>query len=232
MAGTITHLAVANEILKELPDGIITNQDLFYAGSMAPDAIHAREGFIRADKKHTHLRDDIADYDFYTIENLTLFHNRVTNFINENLNRKDNLLDLYRGYVVHLLTDETFMLTVRQEFVQEMDKLGIAQTDKMFYANILHDLSSNDYRIAKENEQMQHICALLENVQPHAIDNYLTENELNISRNWVVQNYFYKEEQISDFDYISYDRTLKYIKEASNDIITRLSDGIMFPKIF
>lgn len=231
MAGTITHLAVAYEILKSLPDGIITNQDLFYAGSLAPDAIHAREGFIRADKKHTHLRDDIADMDFLTIDNLSLFHTRVTDFINDNLDRKDDLLDLYRGYVVHLLTDETFHLTVRQEFVNEMDKLEIAQTDKLFYSNILHDLSSNDIRLAKENNQMQHICNLLENVRPYAIDSYLTENELKASKNWVIQNYFYKENQISEFRYITYDRTLDYIKESAKDIITRLSDGVMFPKI-
>ena len=115
MAGTITHLAVAYEILKELPDGIITNQDLFYAGSLAPDTIHARKGFIRSDKKHTHLRDDIADMDFHTLENLTLFHNRVTDFINDNLVRKDDLIDLYRGYVVHLLTDETTLRIILLE---------------------------------------------------------------------------------------------------------------------
>ena len=232
MAGTITHLAVAYEILKALPDGIITNQDLFYAGSLAPDAIHAREGFIRADKKHTHLRDDIADMDFLTIDNLSLFHTRVTDFINDNLDRKDDLLDLYRGYVVHLLTDETFHLTVRQEFVNEMDKLGITQTDKLFYSNILHDLSSNDNRLVKENNQMQHICNLLENVRPYAIENYITGKELDASRNWVIKNYFYQDNQISEIRYISYERTLKYIKETAKDIINSLSDGIIFPKVF
>ncbi|MDF2537818.1 MAG: hypothetical protein K0S76_839, partial [Herbinix sp.] len=113
MAGIFVHLVIAREIIKQLPKGVISEEDLFYAGSIAPDAIHAREGFVRAEKKHTHLRDDIPDMDFGMTENLALFHKRVSDFIINCTDEKDDLLDLYRGYVVHLLTDELFMLTVR-----------------------------------------------------------------------------------------------------------------------
>jgi len=61
MAGIVTHLAIANKILKELPEGVITNKGLFHIGATAPDAIHVRPNFTRADKKHTHLRTGIFE---------------------------------------------------------------------------------------------------------------------------------------------------------------------------
>jgi len=62
-------LAIANRIINALPDGIITNKGLFYAGLIAPDLIRIREGCVRADKKHSHMRDNIADVDFSKKEN-------------------------------------------------------------------------------------------------------------------------------------------------------------------
>ncbi|WP_346939774.1 zinc dependent phospholipase C family protein [uncultured Clostridium sp.] len=124
MAGIITHLAFGNRIINALPDGIITNKGLFYAGSIDPDLIRMREGCVRSDKKHSHMRDNIADVDFSKKENLIIFHNRVTSFINANMSKENNIIDLYRGYVVHLLSDEMFLLKVRPNFVIEMNKLG------------------------------------------------------------------------------------------------------------
>jgi hypothetical protein len=228
MAGIITHLIIADEILKKIPMGLITNQDLFYAGSFAPDAIHEREGYIRADKKHTHLRDDILDKDFSNEENLMLFHNRVKDFITANIHRKGKQLDLYRGYVVHLLTDELFTLTVRQEFVCEMDKIGIAQNDRLFYTNILNDIFCIDFSLIKKYKSMEKIGKLLENMEPYSIDNYLTENELTRGRNWVLKNLFNQDNQNEEPLYISNERIVRFINEATQDIITRLSDGKMF----
>jgi len=232
MAGVVTHLAIAERIIDKLPNELIANKALFYAGSIAPDAIHARVDYVRADKKHTHLRDDIRDIDFCKDENITLFHNRVSKFINNNILGSDKLLDLYRGYVVHVLTDEMFMLTIRKEFANEMDRLGIEQSDKLFYSNIISDLNSNDFRLAKEYNQMKGICDLLENARPYCINGYLTEKELTVSRNWVMQKYFYQEHKNTEPIYISYDRVLKFIEETAQDIICKLSYGIMFPKIF
>jgi hypothetical protein len=121
MAGVMTHLAIANRIINELPDGIITNKGLFYVGSIAPDLIRMREGFGRADEKHSHMRDNITDVDFSKRENLTMFYNRITSFINENMSKENNIIDLYRGYVVHLLSDEMFLLTIRPNFAIEID---------------------------------------------------------------------------------------------------------------
>lgn len=232
MPGIITHLAIANKIINALPDGVITNKGLFYAGSIAPDSVHQREGFVRADKKHSHMRDNITDVDFSKKENLTIFHNRVTSFINDNMSEENSIIDLYRGYVVHLLSDEIFLLTIRPNFVIEMNKLGIEPTDILFHDKIIHDLDSHDFMLAKNYSEMKDICNLLKNAQPHCVDGYIMEKEIILSINWLIERYFDQEHKVLEPIYIPYEKILTYIEEAAHNIINRLSDGVMFPRMF
>lgn len=232
MPGIITHLAIANRIINALPDGVITNKGLFYAGSIAPDTIHMREGYIRADKKHSHMRDNITDVDFSKRENLTIFHNKVTSFINDNMSKENNIIDLYRGYVVHLLSDEMFLLTIRPSFVMEMDKLGIVPTDILFRDKIKHDLDSHDFGLVKDNSEMNDICNLLKNVETRCVEGYIREKELILGANWVIDKYFNQEHEVSEPIYISYEKILTYIEETADNIISRLSDDGMFPRMF
>lgn len=232
MAGIFTHLVIAKEILKLLPKGTIINEGLFYAGSIAPDAIHAREGFVRAEKKHTHLRDNIPDNEFGYEENLSLFHRRVSDFIRNNDEKKDGFWDLYRGYVVHVLSDELFILTVRQEFCKEMEQLGIAQIGKEFYFNILTDMNRNDILLTRNYGGIEEIKLQLERVSTHQIEGFLSEKEINSSREWVIYRYFYEEHELLEPIYITYERMLEYIKVASKDIVARLSEGGSLPRMF
>lgn len=90
-------------------------------------------------------------------------HYRVTSFINDNMFKESNIIDLYRGYVVHLLSDEMFLLTVRPNFVTEMHKLCILTTDRLFYNKIIYDLDRLDFGLVKDNSEMKNICNLLKN---------------------------------------------------------------------
>lgn len=232
MPGPITHLAIANRIINALPEGVIRNKGLFYAGSIAPDSIHGREGFVREDKKHSHLRDNIAGIDFGRKDNLTIFHNRITNFINDNISKENNMIDLYRGYVVHLFSDEMFLLTIKPNFVIKMDKLGIEPMNILFRNKIIHDLDSHDFMILKDNNEMKDICNLLRNAEPHYVDGYITEKESMLGINWVIDKYFNQENEVSEPIYIPYKEILTYIDETAHNITSRLSDGTMFPRMF
>ncbi len=55
MPGTITHLLVAKKVIDKLERDVIKNHGLFYAGTLAPDAIHAKSDYKREDKKKTHF---------------------------------------------------------------------------------------------------------------------------------------------------------------------------------
>lgn len=232
MPGIITHLAIANRIVNELPDGVIKNKGLFYAGSIAPDAIHKREGYVRADKKHSHMRDNIADVEFSKRENLKMFYNRVTKFINDNMSKDNNIIDLYKGYVVHLLSDEMFLLKIRPDFVIEMDKIGIVPTDILFRDKIIHDLDSHDFKLIKDNSEIKDICYLLKNVEPLCVNGYITKKEIILGIDWVIEKYFNQEHEVLEPIYIPYEKILPFIEETAHNIISRLSHGEMFPRMF
>lgn len=232
MAGIITHLAIANKIINELPSGIIKDEGLFYAGSIAPDLIRMREGVTRADKKHTHMREGITDVDFIKKENLEIFHSRVNSFINDNISEKNDIRDLHKGFVVHLLSDEMFLINVRPDFVVKMNTLGIEPTDILFRDKILDDLDRHDFKLVDNHREMKVVLDLLKNVEPYSINDYITDKEIKLGINWVLEKNLYEDHETSEPIYIPYEKILTYIDETAHDIIARLSDGIIFGKIF
>jgi hypothetical protein len=230
MAGLATHLIVAREVIGLLPEETIHNIGQYYAGSIAPDAIHAREGFVRADKKHTHLRDNIPDDVFHEKENLQLFHERITKLILHCREEKENL-DFFRGYLVHLLTDELFVLSIRREFTEKMKELGIASEDKEYYVNIVTDMNRNDFLLVENYEGIEEIKNHLEKVEDVAIGKLLSKDEIHASRDWVINRYFSKPNQVEQPVYISYSRMLEFVHMAAEDIVFRLSGRGNLPKL-
>jgi hypothetical protein len=232
MAGVITHMVVAREISKRLPMGTIEDMGQFYLGNLAPDAIHVREGYIRDFKKHTHLRDGIRDMELGREENRTLFHNRVTDFINEYGRLEDGLLDLYRGYVSHLLTDELFVLTIREHFCKTLEQLDIPQTDPRFFEYIVTDMTRNDFLLVTEYEGSDEIRECMEQTAIHPVKGYLSADEINETRNWLIKQHYYEKREKLQPRYISLDETLEFIQAAAEDIVKRLSENTVFPKMF
>jgi hypothetical protein len=223
MAGVIAHLVIAGEIMKKLPEGRISRPDLFYLGALAPDAVHAREGYVRAHKKHSHFRDDIPDKDFETPINYEIYHNRLVDFIKKYNNPEDSLVDYYRGYVTHILTDELFVLTVRKEFCENMKKLGISQSDRPFFDYIVGDMNRNDILLAYRYEGMEEIRTYMEHVPAYPVDDYISKQEMDDCRNWFLRHHFYEQQEELEPAFISYQRTLDFIHTAAEEIIQRLS---------
>jgi hypothetical protein len=224
MAGVITHMAIAREIIKLLPEGTIHDQGLFYLGNLAPDAIHAREGYVREYKKHTHFRDHIPDPEFELEENQKAYRKRIEEFVTNNRYREDGLKDLYRGYVSHILSDEWFMRTVRKEFCEVMDGLGIAQMDPRFFEYIVTDMNRNDLLLVKHYEEMNEIRQQLEKLSLQPVEDYLSLQEMKASMDWMLQRHFYDEHELTTPKYISYDRMRIYLVEAANYVVGRLSE--------
>jgi hypothetical protein len=232
MAGVITHMAVAREISKCLPEGVIGDLGLFYLGNLAPDAIHAREDYKREYKKHTHFRDGIRDEDFAKEENIALFYSRVSDFIRKSREQKDGLLDLYRGYVSHVLTDELFILTIREKFCRSMEKLGIVQRDPRFFEYIVTDMTRNDFLLVRDYEGSDEIRKYMEQVRIYPVEGYLSAQEMLTCRNWLVKQHYYEERELLEPIYISYEETLQFIRMAAEDIVKRLSEDKIFPRMF
>ncbi|MFT4145727.1 MAG: zinc dependent phospholipase C family protein [Mobilitalea sp.] len=231
MAGVITHLVVADEMLKSLPEGTINQKGLFYLGSFAPDAVHARENYIRAYKKHSHFRDDILDSDFELEENYEIYKKRLIDFIIRHQDYNDPLIDLYRGYVVHILTDELFMLSVRNEFSKSVKEIGIEQSNPLFYETIVTDLHRNDMLLVNQYDRMKDIKMILEQAVVYPVEDYISEQELSISIEWLLQQHFYTPMESLQPVYISAQRMQEFIKYSTGEIINRLSGVGVLPKM-
>ncbi len=223
MAGLITHMVIAREIIKRFPEAGIRREGLFYLGNLAPDAIHAREGYIRAYKKHTHFRDDIPDQEFAQKEHQAVYHRRLEKFAAENRERGDGLEDLYRGYVAHILTDELFLLTVRREFCRIMENMGIFQEDRRFFEYILRDMNRNDLLLVKNYEEMEGIRRCIEQTPVCSVDELLSVQEMKDSKEWLLRYHFEEEHEFLEPVYISYARTMEFIQEAARAIAEKLA---------
>ena len=223
MAGLITHMVIAREIIKLLPEGTIQEEGLFYLGNLAPDAIHAREGYIRDFKKHTHFRDNIRDIDFLQKENQIAYRKRLEEFIATHRHRNDGLYDLYRGYVAHILSDELFIRTVRAEFCEAMDKLNIAQNDPRFFEYIICDMNRNDMLLVKQYDDIEEVKRHIEQVPIHPIDDLLSYQEMKDSMEWLIRRHFYEESELIPPVYISYDRTVAFVQAAAEEVVAKLT---------
>ena len=229
MGGTITHLVIADKIMNKLPAGIISDAGMFYAGSLAPDAIHARQGYVRAMKKHTHMRDDIWDRDFLLPHNKEIFYKRINNFISTNMHWESGMLDVYRGYVSHLLSDEIFVMTARQKLVEMVAKEGIGQRDREFIYKFAPEVHNNDLILSRVYPEIIKIKETLEEVGPFEIKDYLTPDELINSRNWVFNNFLDNPRQPDQPKYITPEDINEYMDRSADYSIEYLKTQKLLP---
>lgn len=223
MAGIITHVAIADRIADTLGDRI-KNVPLFFSGNIAPDSIHSRENFVRAMKKHTHLRDDIRDSDFLKCESQELFHKRIDEFVERYCIKGDKDYDLYCGYLTHLLADELFMKTIRLNFTEQMEKLNISQSDRAFFLYISSDLDNIDNRLSQEYAFKNNPKDTLWGAKDYEVKDYLTEDELTSSKGWLTWSWFDNIKEYTAPKYISYESILDFIDYASIEIESKLHE--------
>jgi len=200
-------------------------------GNIAPDAVHARENYIRVFKKYSHFRDDIPDKAFEEPDNYKLYCSRLTDFIKRCISRADGLMDLYRGYVVHIITDELFVLSVRKEFCESMKKLGIEQDNRLFFEYIVNDMTRNDMLLVERYKDMPEIRKAIEKADAYAIEDYVSKQELQDSRQWLIRHHFIDRPELIMPEYISYERTTAFIDMAAKEIACRLKDGSSLPRM-
>lgn len=233
MPGAITHIAIADKIIELIGDNKFNNISLFYCGSIGPDAIHARPGFNREDKKRTHLRDGIRDCEFSDDKNQELFHSRVRDFINDRITDGNKYNDFLKGYVVHLLTDEIFMKTVRQEYIIAMKGEEDTETGKEFFDGFMFDMDDIDYRLAREYPFSRNVREELYKEWGYSVDGLLKHEELSGSK-WFVCDKFFdaKSNQYKTPKYITYSRILEFIEESAMNIVVQLSDDRIYRSLF
>ena len=238
MAYSVTHIAIADKINTILGDDVIKNLPLFFGGNLAPDAIHAKADYQRADKKHSHLCDGIKSYGYGYPEISKLFKDRVNEFIANYYMTAGEDRDLYFGYIVHLLVDELYMFTVYELLETDLinnganpDEPGFRKKladevndDPQFYNPVYVKFFSDTSYILNlpvyEYDFTQNPVDVLEAVWDYEVKDYISVNEINISKRWVIDKYFKVEKTESRDDSES---AKKFVELAANDVINRLS---------
>ena len=222
MAGIVAHLAVADKILKTLPTGAISDPIMFYAGNIAPDAIHARKDYAREMKKRTHLMSGISDRVFQEQKNVAEFNSRVGKFVTEFL-QEDVDISLYLGYLSHILTDAHFKRTILADYTKAVAKIGIDWQDKRFGPKLIADMNKNDSLIAERYNFAVDFCTAFDGLPNYEISGFLTVDELQISRNWVVKTYFHERKPTEEPEYFTYNAALQFNDTAAADVVDKFT---------
>ncbi|WP_455058193.1 zinc dependent phospholipase C family protein [Jutongia sp.] len=180
MAGSVEHMAVAVELLREdqrQQGNFLKLKDPvhFVLGNLAPDGIMSRKGYVRFMKMHTHFRDGIPDWEFTRADHQEVFRQRIQSFCVQMLSDPALDRDLYLGYVTHILTDEIFMKTIRQEFMEKIAAIGLTDRDAETFEHFTYDVNQIDFRLGREYPGIKRAedclrcedpCSILEMVDP------------------------------------------------------------------
>lgn len=230
MAGTTTHLVIADILLPRLPQAVrdkIHNKALYYCGNMAPDAIMERENYVRTMKLHTHFRDGIGEDDLGVPENFRAYRERFEAFINKHLRYAvPKEFELYLGYVMHIMADEVFVLEVRQRHSDIVHTDNPCPDYSTYFRQFGRDVDLNDFRLRDEYQFSYDILELINSENDYEIENLITKEELMKSREYVIRKNFgtpYNGEQPL---FLKYEENQSYIRLACKHILTEL------PKIF
>ena len=231
MPGSATHIAVADRIYSALGSSVIINLPLFFSGNIAPDAVHARDGYKREDKRRSHLTVDMPIDSFHDPEKLKIYHERINQFIAEFYDPSDERRDLYLGYVVHLLVDELFNVTLRTPLCKLMFMETVPQEEHDFFERVMQDIDSIDKLILRNYAYEQNVAEVLEVVWDYEIPGYVSIEEINKSKRGTIGRRFKREQPEVHLKYFSYQDALNFIGYAADNIISMLSSKSGITKI-
>lgn len=223
MAGTITHLVIADRLLIPLH---IQNPALFYCGNLAPDAIMAREGYRREMKRHTHFKDDIRLNDLHLPRCYQRYRRTFQAFIDRYLHPGAPDYELYLGYVTHMLADEVFILTLRDAHVRKLAEEGRDSDDPAYFAAFGRDVDLNDWRLVREYPFRYPMPDILLTQQRYEIRDYITCRELQDSKAFIIQKNFLTPHEEITTSVFPFTENQEFIENACRYIQKAIRDRI------
>lgn len=200
MAGVVTHVYVA---LKLLEERIINIDDVnqFILGAIAPDAIMSKENYQRDDKKISHLRDTISSDRWYQKQYQELFNKRLSDFY---INYCKSGNEFALGYLVHLLTDQAFHFSFRDDVVSSLKEKSLPYENEYLRDAILIELDTIDFEILKENKNIiEYLKEARKHCNKYDIVGLISSDEICRNFDWIDSKYFSKNKTHVDAMYHS-----------------------------
>lgn len=223
MAGTVTHLVIADQLLEPLH---IQRPALFYCGNLAPDAIMARENYEREMKRHTHFKDHMHLRDLHLPGCYERYRRAFLDFTERFLRPDSPDYELYLGYTTHILADEVFVLSVRDAHVDRLAASGRNLDDPEYFAAFGRDVDLNDWRLAREYPFRHPMPDILLTEQDYEIPGYITRRELQDSKAFIIHKNFLTPHGECEPLVFSFQENTRFIRQACLYIQKAISDCI------
>ena len=221
MAGPVTHLVIADQLLQPLQ---IKHPALFYCGNLAPDAIMARKDYRREMKRHTHFKDNIRLRDLHLPACYQAYRQAFHAFARQYLRPGTPDYELYLGYVTHMLADEVFILTLRDAHAQKLAAAGRDPDDPDYFAVFGRDVDLNDWRLVREYAFQHPMPDILLAEQDYEIPGYITREELQDSKAFIIRKNFLTPHEECDCSVFPYEENQAFIQNACGYIQKAIRD--------
>lgn len=228
MAGTVVHLVVADKLLEPLN---IKNPALFYCGNLAPDAIMARQNYVRDMKTHTHFKDGQKPYEFRIPASQEIYMKRLMAFYDEMLvNGCEKDRELYLGYLVHILVDELYLLDYYEEILVKVEASGIDFEDKQLCDGFISDVDQIDWELVRTYTFQYPMPDILFKEMEYEIPGWISNEELTSSKLFIIHKNFQTQHDKKELYIQSYQRSNEFIEMCVTRIPEILGErfGLMF----
>ncbi len=218
----MTHLHIAKNIYQRFPERI---KDLpqFYLGTIAPDAVHNREGYVSDYKKASHLCVGNERWGMFT--NNDEWIESVLRFLNKNGKSDDYCFIL--GYGCHILSDIYNNIAVwtpyRLKYPEELLK---------GYGGLYHQESEKvEIELALKEENKDIFWVHLEKAKAISINDIIFAEEVDKQKENLLYKW-YKDRGYPDTSsnkVVTIESTMKFIEDATDFIMSIMGQGGQIP---
>jgi hypothetical protein len=213
----MTHLYIAKNIYQRFPE-TIKDVSQFYLGSVAPDAVHNRAGYISENKKASHLC--VGDEGWGMITNNDEWIESVLGFLDKN--KGSNNYSFILGYSCHVLSDIYNNIAVwtpfRLKYPNELSK---------GYGGLYHQESRKvDIELALRNRNNEDFWVHLEKAKSASVDDIIYADEIDKHKENILCNW-YKDKEHQDTSsnkIVTIESMMNFVEDAANFIISRLGN--------
>ena len=226
MAGTVMHLVIADRLLDALG---IRDPALFYCGNLAPDAIMARENYVREMKNHTHFKDGMKPYTFRCEGNRSVYMARFTAFARAFLRQDDPQYELYLGYVVHMLVDELFLLDYYDDFLQALVRTGRHPADPDFSRSFVCDVDQVDWELARTWPFRHPMPDTLLQRDGYDIPGWITACEISASKRFIIDRDFVQVHEKQPLQVTTWEKNRAFIEHCVETVPALLKARFNIP---
>jgi len=217
MPGSVLHLYVGKELSKSLA----LNKDLFIAANLAPDAVHARYPYDRKYKKTAHFKNGMRDRELTQTRSRKEFEKGLNAFIKriptmENPEKKE----FYLGYIAHVLTDYFFIQNILDHIYEKCAELKYDSDETQVTGrDFLEEYNAMDNTVISRFPELLDLLKRIESSKAFDVEDYVSEEEVMISREWTISQIRSKEDLTPDLQYLKQKDLLTLLESAVEYIL-------------